>query len=173
MTIQSTNSIPIQKTALQVCAYLQQEGYKAEVDNEGDIVFRCEGLAYLLCLDPHDVQWGRLMVPFVWEFEPATEGQDVMTAIDYVNRRSKLVKAYTTHRRVHLCVQVLLDPPECWTAVVIRCIRALAEARSLLVNAIRVPELVALDKEAVASQTLDTNQEENPMLRDISLPSQH
>lgn len=146
--------LPVQprtQTTLQLCAFLEREGFKVDVDDDGDLVFRCEGLVYLLCLDEHDPPWGRIMVPFIWEIASAQEHTDVARALDFVNRRSKLVKAYSVHGRVHLCVQLLLEPAAGWTAVALRCIRALAEARTMLINAIRLPELVSLDLAQLAA----------------------
>lgn len=139
------------QTAQQLCIFLEQEGFKVELDADGDLVFRCEGLVYLLCLDEHDPQWGRLMVPFVWEIASEQEQVDVARAMDFVNRRSKLVKAYSIHERVHLSVQLVLELPSSWHVAVLRCIRALAEARTMLINAIRLPELVSLDLAKLAA----------------------
>ena len=138
------------ETARQICDYLDREGFKGEIDDDGDVVFRCEGLAYLLCLDSADPQWGRLVVPFVWEWDSAQERTEVMQAVDFVNRRSKLVKAYSVHNRVHLSIQLLLEPVSCWASILLRCVRALAEARTLMINAIRLPELVTLDLQKLA-----------------------
>ncbi|WP_422839133.1 hypothetical protein [Aquabacterium sp.] len=146
---------PASDTARQICDYLDSEGFKGEIDDDGDIVFRCEGLAYLLCLDSADPQWGRLVVPFVWEWDSAQESADVMQAVDFVNRRSKLVKAYSVNNRVHLSIQLLLEPVSCWSSILLRCVRALAEARTLMINAIRLPELVTLDLQKLAQTQTD------------------
>ena len=38
--------------------HLRAQGYQAQTDSDGDIVFRFEGMAYVLCLDADDVQFG-------------------------------------------------------------------------------------------------------------------
>lgn len=129
--------------AQQICTFLEQEGFKAEIDDDNDLVFPCEGLVYLLCLDQHDLRWGRLVLPFVWELDAGSSRQGELQAVDFVNRRSKLVKAYVEQRRVCLCVQLPIDPCTHWRPMLLRSIRALAEARTLLMSAIRFPEIAA------------------------------
>lgn len=147
----------------QICALLEQEGFKPELDDDGDLVFRCEGLVYLLSIDEHDAPWGHLLVPFVWETGCPREHSDVMHAMDFVNRRSKRVKAYSVHQRVHLSVWLPMAPASSWADALLRCIRALADARTMLINAIRLPELVTVDQARLANAAASPATSEPPV----------
>jgi len=158
------NRPPMIQVSEAIRAHLEEEGYRVEIDQDGDVVFRCEGLAFLLSLQSDGQPWGNLMVPFVWEIdeESPIDRKNVMQAMDFINRRSKLVKAYATQQRVHMSVQIAAASVDEWLAVLPRCIRALSEARTLLVNAIRLPELATMDmvrQEGGAAPAVETRDE--------------
>lgn len=80
--------------------HLRAEGYQAQTDSDGDIVFRFEGMGYVLCLDADDIQFGKLLLPNVWPIESPQEQQRVLVALDEVNRRIKLVKGHLVRGQV-------------------------------------------------------------------------
>lgn len=155
-------STPIRPLAVQLQAHLERVGFQVEFDSDGDLMFRSEGLAYVLCLSPNDERWGRLLLPFVWDFDDESERDAIGRAIDLVNRRSQLVKAYTVHRRLHLSVPLLLEPVSASTQVLVNCIQSLAEARTLLTSAIRMPDLVALDLQRLAERAEPSQAPDSP-----------
>jgi hypothetical protein len=131
--------------ARQMKAFLEDEGFKVEIDSDGDLVFRAAGLNYLLCFDQRDLQYARLMLPGVWEIEDGSGRARALAAADFVNRRCKLVKAHSVRNDLYLCVQLLTEPISCWKNVLLRCVRALGEARYMLVQAIQFPQVVAIE----------------------------
>ena len=94
--------------------HLRAQGYQAQTDSDGDIVFRFEGMAYVLCLDADDVQFGKLLLPNVWPIESPEEQQRVLVALDEVNRRIKLVKGHAVRGQVWFCIEMLLLEPQHW-----------------------------------------------------------
>ena len=53
--------------------HLQADGYQAQIDSDGDIVFRFEGMGYVLCFDADDAQFGKLLLPNVWTIDTPEE----------------------------------------------------------------------------------------------------
>lgn len=155
-------STPIRPLAVQLQACLEHLGFKVEFDSDGDLMFRSEGLAYVLCLAPNDHCWGRLLLPFVWDFDEEAERDEIGRALDFVNRRSQLVKAYTVHRRLHLSVPLLLESASTLSGALLHCIQSLAEARTLLTSAIKVPDLVKLDLQRLADSAQQAQAPDSP-----------
>lgn len=114
--------------------HLRAEGYQAQTDSDGDIVFRFEGMGYVLCLDADDIQFGKLLLPNVWPIESPQEQQRVLVALDEVNRRIKLVKGHVVRGQVWFCIEMLLREPQHWTHFLARATRSLAHAASLFAS---------------------------------------
>ena len=117
--------------------HLRAEGYQAQTDSAGDIVFRFEGMGYVLCLDADDIQFGKLLLPNVWPIESPQEQQRVLVALDEVNRRIKLVKGHVVRGQVWFCIEMLLLEPQHWTHFLARATRSMAHAASLFAGEMR------------------------------------
>lgn len=116
--------------------HLQAEGYQASTDSDGDIVFRFEGMGYVLCFDADDAAFGKLLLPNVWPIESPGEQQRVLAALDEVNRRIKLVKGHVLRGQVWFCIEMLLEQRH-WAHFLARATRSMAHAASLFANEMR------------------------------------
>ncbi|MGK5072002.1 hypothetical protein [Janthinobacterium sp. ZB1P44] len=123
--------------------HLQAEGYQAQTDSDGDIVFRFEGMGYVLCFDADDGQFGKLLLPNVWSIDTAEELLRVRAALDEVNRRIKLVKGHVQRGQVWFCIEMLLLEQQHWTHFLARATRAMAHAASLFASEMRAGALAA------------------------------
>lgn len=120
--------------------FLGSEGFPARLDADGDIAFKCEGLAYVLCFDGDDPPYGKLVVPNVWAIEDGAELQRALLALDTVNRKMKVVKGHTQRDQVWFTVELWLDQPMRWTDVLQRAIRALAHGIGLFAQQMRADD---------------------------------
>ncbi|PJJ19143.1 hypothetical protein SAMN05216517_102380 [Janthinobacterium sp. OK676] len=123
--------------------HLQADGYQAQIDSDGDIVFRFEGMGYVLCFDADDAQFGKLLLPNVWSIDTQEELLRVHAALDEVNRRIKLVKGHVQRGQVWFCIEMLLLEQQHWTHFLARATRAIAHAATLFASEMRAGALAA------------------------------
>lgn len=105
--------------------FLKEEGYVPHYDNDGDIIFKAEGLSYLLFAAEDDPAYFRLALPFFWEIESPAERQRVLAAATTVNAEVKVVKLYVVEDHVWASVEMLIDPPESFRPIFTRSLRVL------------------------------------------------
>lgn len=105
--------------------FLQEEGYLPRYDNDGDLIFKAEGLSYLLFAADDDPAYFRLALPFFWEVESHEERQRVMAAATTVNAEVKVVKLYIVDDHAWASVEMLIDPPDAFKLVFARSLRVL------------------------------------------------
>lgn len=116
--------------------HLHAEGFPAELDSDGDIRFKCEGLSYVLCFDADDPSFGKLVLANVWEIEHPAEMQQALAALDQVNRKVKVVKGHTHRDQVWFTVELWLDQQSRWSDFLQRAVRALGYALTLFAGQI-------------------------------------
>lgn len=107
--------------------YLQQEGFLPKVDEDGDVVFKAEGLTYVLFSAEDDEEYFRLAIPNFWGIEPGDE-QDrmrVLAASASVTAQMKVAKVQVIRDKVWASVEMLIDPIENFTKVFPRSLRML------------------------------------------------
>ena len=117
--------------------HLVTEGFRAELDGDGDILFKCEGLRYALCFDASDAAFGKLILANVWQIDSAAELQLALTELNILNRRLKVVKGHTQGDQVWFTVELLLDRQAGWATYLQRCVRGLSHAMGLFAERMR------------------------------------
>lgn len=135
-----STSVPVTEFLLD---HLRAEGYQANLDSDGDIAFRFEGMSYALCFDEDDVQFGKLILPNVWSIDSPEELQRVLAALDEVNRRIKLVKGHAVRGQVWFCIEMLLADQRHWAVFVARATRAISHAASMFAAEMRASAVTA------------------------------
>ena len=108
--------------------YLVAEGYRPEVDEDGDIRFRHEGRTLYLILDASDLCYLRLSMPGVWECEGPEQERRALEAVNAVNRDLKVVKCVLVDGIVWASAELFAEPPETFRAVFRRCLDAIGSA---------------------------------------------
>ncbi|WP_024972817.1 T3SS (YopN, CesT) and YbjN peptide-binding chaperone 1 [Ralstonia pickettii] len=129
----------MQDHATHLLDYLRAEGYPAERDDDGDIRFKREGMTYALCFDKDDPGFAKLILPNVWSIDSEPELQQVLAALDQVNRRIKLVKVHTQAGAVWFTVELLFDEQATWERHLSRSVRAIARAVMMFGDAMQGP----------------------------------
>lgn len=117
--------------------YLHAEGYPAELDEDGDIRFKREGMTYALCFDNDDPDFAKLILPNVWSIDSEPEMQQALAALDEVNRRMKLVKVHTQAGSAWFTIELLLDDQTAWERRLPRAVRTIVRAVAMFTDAMQ------------------------------------
>jgi len=96
-------------------AYLAEEGYRAELDNCGDVCFKYEGRHYYIDADTDNNEDGlcfQVVFPAFWEIENNAERRRALAAANRINRSTKLGKLYLASDNTWARITILLQTPE-------------------------------------------------------------
>lgn len=104
--------------------FLTAEGFRSEVDEDGDVVFKREGKTYFIGVDAEDPQFFRVVYPNFWEIESFEEHVRVLIAADVSNNRSKVSKVFIVEENTWGSVELFVERPEDFKAVFYRCLAA-------------------------------------------------
>jgi len=105
--------------------FLQAEGYVPHYDPDGDIVFKSEGMTFLLFASEDDEEYFRMSLPNFWPIESSEERQRVLAAACRVNAELKVVKVYPVDDNVWASVELLFGSPEEFKPVFGRALRVI------------------------------------------------
>jgi hypothetical protein len=111
-------------------AWLNEQGYRPELDNDQDISFKHERINFVLFANEKDETFFRLMVPYFWELETEEETQKATTTIMKLNTDYKAAKFYIMQNDV--CVAI-----ECFYAKIEDVFPILGRQIDLLASAMR------------------------------------
>ncbi|MEW8977035.1 MAG: hypothetical protein AB2385_01410 [Symbiobacterium sp.] len=119
--------------------FLKEEGYVPRYDEDGDIVFKVEGLSYLLFASEDDEPYFRLALPFFWKIESPEEHQRALAAACRVNAEIKVVKVYPVEDKVWASVEMLFSPPDGFRPVFGRALQLLRHGVNYFRELMRTP----------------------------------
>jgi Putative bacterial sensory transduction regulator len=114
--------------------YLTEEGYRPTVDDDGDLVFKCEGKVYILYASESDKSFFRLVFPNFWAIESEEERQRVYQSCTLANAQVKVAKIYTVGDDTWASVELFLAEPEHFKPVFERSLRAVEAAVDMFVE---------------------------------------
>ena len=87
--------------------FLSNEGYRFDVDGDGDIHFKYEGANLYFTVDKDDQNYFRLIMPNIYQLEG--NRVKVLEAINAVARDLKVIKAFLVEDRLWLTVELFID----------------------------------------------------------------
>lgn len=119
--------------------YLKEEGYVPHYDSDGDIVFKSEGLTYLLFASEDDEAYFRMSLPNFWKIESEEERQRALAVACRVNAELKVVKIYPVEDNVWASVELLFDPPDGFKPVFSRALRIIRHGVDHFATLMRTP----------------------------------
>ena len=105
--------------------FLDKEGFRPELDSDGDVRFKMEGLTYFVEVDARDDAYFRVCLPNIWTIENDQERARVLIACDYANAKSKVAKVFTVRDRVWGSLEIFVPDPEVFRDLFMRCMSAL------------------------------------------------
>lgn len=114
--------------------YLSSEGFRHDVDSDGDIHFKFEGMSMFFTQDKNDPQFFRIIVPNLYELE--NNRVKVLEAINAVARDTKVLKAFLVEDKLWLSVELFLDSTPELEDFFPRCMGLLKEGRTRIAQEI-------------------------------------
>src|SRR5712671_6198274 len=90
--------------------FLREEGYVPKLDEDADVVFKCEGRTYILFSEEKDQNYFRLAFPAFWEIESADEEDQAREAMNDLNAKMKVMKLFIVRDNVWASVEMFLSP---------------------------------------------------------------
>ena len=92
--------------------YLMEEGYKPEVDSDGDVQFKREGRTYFIGVSELDPGFFRVVLANFWPINSVEERLRVLAAADYSNAELKVFKVFTVKNSVWASIELFVASPE-------------------------------------------------------------
>lgn len=108
-------------------AYLAEEGYRPEIDADGDVAFKAEGWSYVILIDETDDNYFALLCPNFWEIENEGELDSALVAANYATRTTKVAKIFvrSDNRNTSASIEMFFERPEDFETVFSRALSAL------------------------------------------------
>jgi hypothetical protein len=111
-------------------SYLAEEGYKAEIDADGDIRIEHDNYSDYIFIDENDLEFFRLVRPNIWNIESEEERFKVLKSADAATSKSKVAKVYTIENKVHTGIEIFVARPKDFEGVFKRALRALGNGHN-------------------------------------------
>ena len=73
---------------------IREEGYKGEVDNDGDIHFKFEGMSYFIMVREDDETYYSILFPRFWNLESQDEKMKALIVCNSLNSQYKCGKLF-------------------------------------------------------------------------------
>lgn len=106
-------------------SFLVEQGYRPQIDEDGDVRFKSEGLTYYITVDEKDPEFFRIIFPNFWEIEDETEFMRVLIAINHSNSVCKVTKLFSINDNVWASIEAFTASPEDFKDTFSRSISAL------------------------------------------------
>ena len=114
--------------------WLSTEGYKYDVDNDGDIHFKYEGLHIYFTVDQNDQSFFRLIMPGIYQVE--NNRVRVLEAACKVTRDLKVLKAFLVEDHLWLTIEMFLDTSPEVKDFFPRCLSLMKRGREMIAKEI-------------------------------------
>jgi hypothetical protein len=136
--------------ARQILDWLSAEGFRCDVDDDGDIHLRHEGRDVFILLDSDDPAYVRFLVPDVWKAsEESGERSAALVVGNSLNSSLKVLKvSLRDSGSVYAAVELFLDGFDSFRKVVPRCLDLLGAATWEFRSRMREARQRADDEEA-------------------------
>ncbi|HRH39472.1 MAG TPA: hypothetical protein PK760_14060 [Flavobacteriales bacterium] len=105
--------------------YLSEEGYRPEVDGDGDVQFKAEGRTYFIDVTEDDQEYFRVALANIWPIESEKEREQCYIACDFSNAQTKVAKAYLVKDNIWVGIEIFVAEPGDFKAVFKRSMSAL------------------------------------------------
>ena len=111
--------------------YLSAEGYRPEVDEDGDVVFKREGMTYFINVAEDDQEFFSVVLPNIWPIESEEERAMVLAAADRANGKAKVSKVFSMDDDVWVATELFVARPGDFTGVFQRALSAIDTATDI------------------------------------------
>jgi hypothetical protein len=109
--------------ARQILEWLESEGFRARLDEDGDIHLRHEGRDVFVVFDADDPAYVRILAPAFWKCDDAEQRFLALAVANRLNAALKVAKiSLRTDGAAGVAVELFLDGLEALRAVLPRCL---------------------------------------------------
>ncbi len=105
--------------------FLTEEGFRPEVDSDGDVQFKAEGKTYFINVVEDDENYFRVVLANIWPIESEAERTQCLIAVDYSNAKAKVTKSYLVKDNIWVGIETFIAEPEDFKKIFKRCMSAL------------------------------------------------
>ena len=88
-------------------SWLHEQGFKCNLDEDGDAVFKYQGANMYVSVDKNDPLFFKIVMPGIYEVENNRER--VLEAVNSICTNIKVVKAILVSDTVHLLIEMFVD----------------------------------------------------------------
>lgn len=88
-------------------SWLNSQGFRCNLDEDGDAFFKYEGANMYVSVDKQDPLFLKIVMPSIYEVE--NNYVKVLEAVNKVTAQIKVVKALLIQNRVHLVIEMFVD----------------------------------------------------------------
>jgi hypothetical protein len=119
--------------------YLKREGYFPEIDSDGDVRFKKEGIAYFIDVrsQQKDSEYFRIILAGFWSIDNEAERLMVLNTADQVNSTVKVMKIYTVEDHTWAAVEIFVPKPEDFKKIFPRLMSVLSGGVELFAQTMR------------------------------------
>jgi WD40 repeat protein len=117
--------------------YLEAEGFRPDIDKDGDVHFKYEGKHYFILLREKDRQFVRIIHPQFWSIDSEEERQRALAAANITTGRCKCCKVYVSDDNVDAAIELFVDETSHAIAVLNRSLGALQNGVNTFVEEMR------------------------------------
>ena len=114
--------------------WLSTEGYKYDVDGDGDVHFKYEGINYYFTVDNNDQSFFRIIMPAIYKVEG--NRARVLEAANTITRDIKVLKAFLVEDYLWLTVEMFLDASPEIEDFFPRCLSIMQRGREMIAKEI-------------------------------------
>lgn len=122
------------KTIDLVKQYLEQEGYRYDIDDDGDIHFKYQGVNLFYTDGGQDSLFFRIIMPNLYEVE--NNRLKVLEACNTITRDVKVLKAFIVNDALWLSIEMFIDSTPEFNDFFPRCLDILYEGRRRIASEI-------------------------------------
>lgn len=107
--------------------FLTEEGFRPNIDSDGDVIFKAEGGTYYIDIDAKDDIYFRIVFPNFWKVENNEELMRVIIAANHATMLTKVAKVYVNSdgKNTSASIEIFLSRAEDFKAVFTRSMSAL------------------------------------------------
>lgn len=117
--------------------WLTREGYRPNIDKDGDLVFKREGKTFLILFEEGDDLFMRLVFPNFWSIDTETERLQIAQACTSATANTKVAKVFPVGDNVWASIELFCPSVAQFQAVFDRSLSALGASVDRFIREMR------------------------------------
>jgi len=116
---------------------LTEEGFRPDIDEDGDLIFKYEGNVFFIELDEDDDSFVKLVLPNFWEIESEAEREAACKAALDATAQIKVAKVFPIENQMFSSAELFLPSEESLVPVLSRLLEVVNGAAGLFAETMR------------------------------------